>query len=75
MSFREVGRGPLGGMVGVGVVETGDAEPLAPRVAEAAINALTRRKFNVAACTSSEARVIPEAEAAAPPPAAAGPAS
>jgi len=42
---------------------------LTSRVAEAALNALTRRKFNVAACTASEARVISEAEAAAPPPA------
>ncbi len=39
------------------------------RVAEAAINSLTRRKFNVAGCTSSEARTITEAEAAAPKPA------
>jgi hypothetical protein len=46
----------------------GDAA-LAQHVAEAAINSLTRRKFNVTACTSSEARIIPEAEAAAPPPA------
>lgn len=46
---------------------TGDAA-LVPQVAEAAINALARRKFDVANCTSSEARVISEADAANPPP-------
>jgi hypothetical protein len=37
-------------------------------VAEAALNSLTRRKFNVAGCAPAEARVVTEAEAAAPPP-------
>ncbi len=39
------------------------------RVAEAALNSLSRRKFVVTACTASEVRVITEADAAAPPPA------
>ena len=39
------------------------------RVAEAALNSLSRRKFVVTACTASEARTISEADAAAPPPA------
>jgi hypothetical protein len=43
-------------------------DAVVPRVAEAALNSLVRRKFNVAGCTSSEARAIPEAEAAAAPP-------
>ena len=36
---------------------------------EVALNSLSRRKFNVADCAVAEARLIPEAEAAAPPPA------